>query len=48
MLQKLGDCCAFFVVVPARVDPVDFHDSGEEESGNYDLIEDLVTEETYK
>lgn len=47
MLQKL-DRCAFVFVVAARVDPVDFHDSGEEESGNYDLVEDLVTEETYK
>ncbi|CAM9368398.1 unnamed protein product [Ectocarpus sp. 4 AP-2014] len=38
----------FFPDVVPKVDPVDFHDSGEEESGNYDLVEDLVTEETYK
>ncbi|CBJ28915.1 conserved unknown protein [Ectocarpus siliculosus] len=38
----------FFPDVVPKVDPVDFHDAGEEESGNYDLVEDLVTEETYK
>lgn len=31
-----------------RVDAVDFHDSGEEESGSYDLIQDIATDETYK
>ncbi|CAM9759560.1 unnamed protein product [Ectocarpus sp. 12 AP-2014] len=38
----------FFPDVVPKVDPVDFHDAGEEESGNYDLVEDLHTEETYK
>lgn len=33
---------------PCRVDAVDFHDSGEEESGSYDLIQDIATDETYK
>lgn len=42
----LFGCCRFFH--QPRVDAVDFHDPGEEEDGNFDLIEDPVTEETYK
>lgn len=44
-------CRAFsvlFCFVFSRVDAVDFHDPGEEEDGDYDLIEDPVTEEKYK
>eukprot|EP00903_Cladosiphon_okamuranus_P011700 g11004.t2 len=40
----------YYLDVVPKVDAVDFHDSGEEESGSYayDLMQDIATDETYK